>query len=71
MLETLEQERFFIVRFVPPDMRPQSFTASEAEIHGEHLVLKNSQAKLVAMFLYEIVESWSELPAHPRSSAAS
>jgi len=26
------------------------------EIHGEHLVLKNSRAKLVAMFLSEIVE---------------
>jgi hypothetical protein len=71
MLETLEQEKLFVVRFVPPDMQPQSFTASAAEIHDEHLVLKNNQAKLVAMFLSEIVESWSELPAHPRSSAAS
>jgi hypothetical protein len=52
-------------------MKPQSFTASTAEIHGEHLVLKNSRAKLVAMFLSEIVESWSELPAYSRSSAAS
>ena len=66
MLETLEQEKLFLVRFVPLDMKPQSFTASTAEIHGEHLVLKNSRAKLVAMFLSEIVE-WSELPAHPRS----
>jgi hypothetical protein len=71
VLETLEQERLFVVRFVPLDMKPQSFTAFTAEIHGEHLVLKNSRAKLVAMFLSEIVESWSELPAHPRSSAAS
>jgi hypothetical protein len=71
MLETLEQEKLFVVRFLPLDMKPQSFTASAAEIHGEHLVPKNSQAKLVAIFLSEIVETWSELPAHPRSSAAS
>jgi hypothetical protein len=55
----------------PVYMKPQSFTASTAEIDGEHLVLKNSRAKLVAMLLSEIVESWSELPAHLRSSAAS
>lgn len=67
MLEALEQEKLFIVRFVPPGMKPQSFTASTVEIHDEHLVLKNSQAKLVAMFLSEIVESWSELPGHPRT----
>jgi hypothetical protein len=36
------------VRFVPLDMQPQNFTASTAEIRGEHLVLKNSRAKLVA-----------------------
>jgi hypothetical protein len=71
MLETLEQEKLFVVRFVPLDMKPQNFTASTAEIHGEHLVLKNSQAKLVAMFLSEIVDSWSELPAYPGSSGAS
>jgi hypothetical protein len=65
MLETLEQERLFVVRFVPLDMKPQNFTASTAEINGEHLVLRNCQAKLVAMFLSEIVESWSELPVHP------
>jgi hypothetical protein len=34
MLETLEQERLFVVRFVPLDVKPQSFTASTAEIHG-------------------------------------
>jgi hypothetical protein len=71
MLEALEQEKLFVVRFVPLGMKPQSFTASTAEIYGEHLVLKSSKAKLVAMFLSEIVESWSELPAHPRCSAAS
>jgi hypothetical protein len=59
MLETLEQEKLFIVRFEPTGMKPQTFLASSAEIHGEHLVLMNSQGKLVAMFLFEVVQSWS------------
>jgi hypothetical protein len=37
-------------------------TAASAEIHGEHLVLLDSTGKLAALFLLEIVESWSELP---------
>jgi hypothetical protein len=61
MLEALEHERQLVVRFLPFGMKPQSFTASTAEFHGEHLVLKNSQGKLVAMVLSDIVESWSEV----------
>jgi hypothetical protein len=34
--------------------------AASAEIHGENIVLLNSDGKLVALFLLEIVEIWTE-----------
>lgn len=37
----------------------QSIVAASCEVHGEHLVLLNSKGQLAAMFLLEIVESWS------------
>ena len=36
--------------------------AADAEIHADHLVLLDSAGKLAALFLMEIVESWTELP---------
>jgi hypothetical protein len=62
MLESLQHERELLVRFLPFGMKPQKFAASSAEYIGEHLILKNSQGKLVAMVLSDIVESWSEVP---------
>lgn len=35
--------------------------AAKAEIHDEHLALLNAKGKLAALFLMEIVESWSVL----------
>ena len=61
MLEALEHERQFLIRFLPFGMKPQRFAAASAEFSGEHLILKNSQGKLVAMVLSDIVESWSEV----------
>ena len=54
-------DRTFIVRFKPPDLRTDSVIAARAEIQGEHLVLLNSEGKLVALYLLEIIESWSEM----------
>ena len=34
--------------------------AARAEIHGEHLVFLRSDGNLAALFVLEIVESWSE-----------
>jgi hypothetical protein len=34
--------------------------AASAEIHGEHLIFLRSNGSLAALFLLEIVESWSE-----------
>jgi hypothetical protein len=36
--------------------------AASVEFHGEHLIFLSSNGKLAALFLMEIVESWSELP---------
>jgi hypothetical protein len=35
--------------------------ASTVEIHDEHLIFCDSEGKLAALFLLEVVESWSEL----------
>jgi hypothetical protein len=58
-------DRAYVVRFKPPDLSTQTVTAMSAEIHGDHVVLLNSEGKLAALFLAEIVESWSELPLFP------
>jgi hypothetical protein len=49
------------VRINPPSGALQHVTAVRAEIHGEHLVFLNSEGKLAALFLMEIVESWNEI----------
>lgn len=54
-------DKTFLIRFKPPDLRTQSVIAARAEIHGEHLVLLNKEGKLTALFLLEVVESWSEV----------
>ncbi len=42
-------------------LSPQPVLAERAEIRGEHLVLLDSKGKLTALFLLDIVESWSEV----------
>ena len=39
----------------------QHVRAATVEIHGEHLVFLKAKGKLAALFLFEIVESWSEI----------
>jgi hypothetical protein len=58
---TPEEQKVFVVRFKPLGMKTQSFEATSAAIHEEHLVLLNSKGKLVALFLFDIVEGWSEV----------
>ena len=36
------------------------FVAERVEIQDDHLVLVTSEGKLAGLFLFEIVESWSE-----------
>jgi hypothetical protein len=53
-------DRRFLVRFKPPEMSRQPVIADRAEIQGDHLVFFNSKGDLAALFLMEVVESWSE-----------
>ena len=50
----------FIVRFKPVELVPQLVIAERAEFQGEHLVFLDDSSQFVALFLAEIVESWSE-----------
>jgi hypothetical protein len=54
-------ETTYLVRFKRPQLGVQSVTANRSEIHGDHLAFLNSKRDLVALFLMEIVESWSEI----------
>jgi|HubBroStandDraft_1064217.scaffolds.fasta_scaffold2573629_1 hypothetical protein len=54
----------YLVRFKPRELGLKAVIAARAEIHDEHLALLNSKGKLAALFLMEIVESWSVL-GHP------
>jgi hypothetical protein len=52
-------DKAYLVRLKPREMGLQIVIAATAEFHGEHIVLLNSKGKLAALFLMEIVESWS------------
>jgi hypothetical protein len=50
----------YLIRFKHPELSTQFVIAASAEIHGEHIALLNSKGELAALFLTEVVESWSE-----------
>jgi hypothetical protein len=56
-------EQTYLVEFKPPSQAIQQVIAVTAEIHGDHLVFLNSEGKLAAVFLMEMVESWTLLSA--------
>jgi hypothetical protein len=56
-------EQTYLVEFKPPSQAIQQVIAVTAEIHGDHLVFLNSEGKLAALFLMEMVESWTLLHA--------
>jgi hypothetical protein len=58
-------DKTFIVRFKARELSTQLVIAANAEIHADHMVLLNSTGKLTALFLLELVESWTELPQVP------
>jgi hypothetical protein len=51
----------YLVRFKCSKLPPQPVTAASVQIHGEHLVFLRSDGSLAALFVLEIVESWSEV----------
>jgi hypothetical protein len=50
----------YLVRLKPRELGLHVAVAASAEIHGEHIVLLNSEGKLAALFLLEIVETCTE-----------
>jgi hypothetical protein len=54
-------DKTFLVTFKPPQWKTQLVRADRAEIHGEHLAFVTPQGRLAALFVREIVESWSEV----------
>ena len=49
-----------LIRFKQSNLATDLVYASSAEIHGEHLVFLHADGSLAALFLLEVVESWSE-----------
>jgi hypothetical protein len=64
----MENKRY-VVRFKPSELKTQTVIATGAETHGEHVILLDSKGKLAALFLAEAVESWSESPLLPSTLA--
>lgn len=56
-------DKTYIVKFKPPALGAiQVVVASTVKVHDEHLTFCNAKGDLAALFLLEIVQSWSELP---------
>jgi hypothetical protein len=55
-------DKIYLLRFRPPILGTVTVVAARAEIQGEHLVLLNSDGELAALYLLDLVESWSEVP---------
>ena len=53
-------DKTYLVRLKPRELGLHVVVAASAEIHGEHIVLLNSDGELAALFLLEIVENWTE-----------
>ncbi len=55
--------KIYQVIFKEFDMGSQFVIAESAQIHGEHLVFLDADDKLAALFLLDIIESWSLVDA--------
>jgi hypothetical protein len=54
-------DKAYLVRFKLRETGLQIVIAARAEFHGEYIALFDSKGKLAALFLMEMVESWSVL----------
>ena len=57
-----------LVRFGIPEQSTHPWSQQIAEIQGEHLVLLISQGRLAALFLLEIIESWTKVRSKVQDS---
>jgi hypothetical protein len=53
-------DKLYLIRFKGPGVSFHAVIAATAEVYDEHLVFLRSDVKLAALFLLDIVESWSE-----------
>jgi hypothetical protein len=51
----------YLVRFKGADPLPELVIAETIEFHGEHIVFLRSDGSMAALFVLDIVESWSEV----------
>jgi hypothetical protein len=51
----------YLVRYKGGNPPPELVIAEKIEFHGEHLVFLRSDGSLAALFVLEIVESWSKV----------
>jgi hypothetical protein len=58
-------DKIFLVRMKAPNGVLQPVRAATAEFYGEHLMFLDTEGKLAALFLTEIVESWNEIASEP------
>jgi hypothetical protein len=52
-------DKRYLVSCKTPEIRTQAVVAASCEVYSEHLVLLDAKGELAAMFLLEIVDSWS------------
>jgi hypothetical protein len=60
------RDKAYLIRFKRSDVGPDLVIAASAEIHGDHLIFLRSDGSPAALFVLEIVESWSEFEAQIR-----
>jgi hypothetical protein len=56
----MRDDKLYLIRFKGSDVSIHVVIAARAEIHGEHVVFLRGDGTLAALFVLEIVESWSE-----------
>jgi hypothetical protein len=54
-------DQTYVVTLKPPSRATQQVFAATPEVRGNHLVFVDAKGNLAALFLLELVESWSVL----------
>ena len=54
-------DKAYLIRFKGTDLPPDLVIAANIEVHGEHVVFLRSDGTLAALYVLEIVDSWSEV----------
>jgi hypothetical protein len=56
-------DQTYLVALRPPSRAVLQVFAATADVRGSHLVFVDAKGSVAALFLRELVESWSVLPA--------